>query len=195
METDEVLSVYLETGCYQETANKLGLSYDAVRKRVKRRLPENSSTLVRFASEPNIALQWIKRGREGPSAAEVASEIKDALKDFRLSKLPKSVLKAPSTDPDLATLYPLPDIHIGLLSWSKETGHNYDLKIAENTLYPVVEKLVSEAPPSKQAVILVLGDLLHSDNYNATTTKGTFQDVDGRYPKTLYSAIKFVSRS
>lgn len=132
------------------------------------------------------------KGLGAPTATEIASEVREALEDYQPPRVLNSALKAPSTEGDLATVYPFADLHWGLRSWSQETGHNYDIQIARETLEPTIERLVSASPPSSQGVILGLGDLHHCDNFFSTTTKGTPQDTDGRYPKTLYEAVQFI---
>lgn len=79
----------------------------------------------------------------------------------------------------------LPDLHIGLMSYLKETGNNNDLKIIKDNyfkcLYEIKEQL--ERADVKKIFIVTLGDILHVDNDNQTTTKGTLQQVDGRISK------------
>jgi regulatory Fis family protein len=141
-------------------------------------------------ADGNIKATWVKTDRDAPSVEEISSQVSEALKDY---KPPASVKTALRGDRDLATVYPLADWHIGLLSWSDETGHNYDLKIAKQTIETAMQRLVASVPQSKQAVILGLGDLLHSDNFDNQTAKSkNVLDVDGRYPKILYAATQLL---
>lgn len=81
------------------------------------------------------------------------------------------------------------DWHVGLLAWRKEVGHDYDLKIANDVIRSAMVRLVGSTPRSKQAVILGLGDLLHTDGYDAVTPANKNRlDADGRYPKILRAA-------
>lgn len=191
--TDEVVSVYLETGDYQETATRLGLGYDAVRKRIKRRFPPGSSTLVNVP-DSQIKLQWLRAPKEGFSSEDIATSIREAFDGYKPPPEPSvAVSGAIQAETDLATIYPLADWHVGLLSWKKETGHNYDLKIAKQTIEAAMERLISGSPQSSQAVILGLGDLLHSDNFDGMTAKSkNVLDVDGRYPKILAAATQLI---
>ena len=53
--------------------------------------------------------------------------------------------------------------------------------------------LDTQANPTKEAYIVDLGDLLHSDNYeNRTAHSGNALDVDGRYHKVLEVALRTV---
>lgn len=122
---------------------------------------------------------------------EVGSQVREALDGFvPPTKLPP----APAlSDSDLATVYVCADWHVGLLSWEKETNHNYDLKIGKATIEAAITKLVSRTPSSKQAVILGLGDLLHADNYEGMTAHSkNILDVDGRWPRVLSTATLLI---
>lgn len=79
----------------------------------------------------------------------------------------------------------LTDLHSGLLSWEKETGNNYDLKIAEKNFKACISDIYNRATrePIKKILFVTMGDILHVDNDNQTTTRGTFQQVDGRISK------------
>lgn len=81
----------------------------------------------------------------------------------------------------------LPDVHFGKLCWNKETGSDYDLKIAEQVYRNGFADLLEESSgynPS-QIVIPIGNDFFHVDNANSTTTAGTYVDSDGRYPKII----------
>ncbi len=76
----------------------------------------------------------------------------------------------------------IPDLHSGLLSWKDETGEEYNLNIAKERFFKAMSDIVNRCRHHSFSKILfvTLGDLLHTDNDAQTTTKGTFQQVDGR---------------
>lgn len=76
----------------------------------------------------------------------------------------------------------IPDLHSGLLSWENETGEEYNLNIAKERFFKAISDIVNRCHHHSFSKILfvTLGDLLHTDNDAQTTTKGTFQQVDGR---------------
>ena len=86
----------------------------------------------------------------------------------------------------------MPDIHLGKLSWDDETGHgNGDLRLileaVDETLKSLAVKALLQCP---ERIVFVIGnDLLHIDNLEGSTTKGTPQDVDGRAQKLFEAAI------
>jgi hypothetical protein len=85
----------------------------------------------------------------------------------------------------------LPDLHVGLLSWAAETGADYDVHIAKagfmQCVYDIAERC--EGKKFSRIYLVTLGDLLHIDNDNQTTTKGTLQQADGRMAKIFSFAL------
>jgi predicted phosphodiesterase len=81
----------------------------------------------------------------------------------------------------------IPDIHLGLLSWHRETGMDYDLKIARETYLEAVSAMVRwGVQHGIEKILLVIGhDLLNSDTPENTTAKGTRQDEDSRHVKSF----------
>lgn len=84
------------------------------------------------------------------------------------------------------------DVHFGKLCWRNETGEDYDLKIAEAVFRNAVEDLIAESRHRHVSKILlpVGNDWLHVDTRTHTTTRGTPQDVDGRFSKVLATGIR-----
>jgi hypothetical protein len=151
-----------------------------------------TGTSTLFDGEGNKRATWLKTARDAPGPEEIASSIRQAFEDYTPPE-PSVWLSEPITDSDLATIYICADWHVGLLSWKKETGHNYDLKIGQSTIQTAMERLIAGTPKSGQAVVLGLGDLLHSDNYDNQTSKSkNVLDVDGRYPKILSAATQLL---
>lgn len=76
----------------------------------------------------------------------------------------------------------VPDLHSGLLSCDAETGEMYNLDIAKDRFFKALSDIIDRCKHHSFSKILfvTLGDLLHTDNDMQTTTKGTFQQVDGR---------------
>jgi predicted phosphodiesterase len=92
---------------------------------------------------------------------------------------------------DWLTVYPIADQHNGLLAWGRETGSAYDLKIGCERLRDSLSSLVYQAPPSKRAIILNLGDWQHTnDQRNMTPRSGNVLDVDSRYFKILTTGVQ-----
>jgi len=93
-------------------------------------------------------------------------------------------------DDDLMTLYPIADAHVGMMAWGIETGEDYDTKIAVDRLTNWVGKCVASSPPSKTAIVLGVGDLLHADDQTNMTPRSKHAlDVDTRHFKTIDMTI------
>lgn len=94
-------------------------------------------------------------------------------------------------DPHMLELS-LMDVHFGKLAWRRETGQDYDLEIARSQYIKAIEELVWKASAfAVERFLLPIGnDFMHIDNQQNSTTKGTPQDSDGRYPK-IWETAKF----
>ena len=83
------------------------------------------------------------------------------------------------------------DLHLGKVSWSPETGQDYDLGIAARDFREAVEDILHKASMFKlgRALFPIGNDLLHTDNLRSETTAGTRVDSDSRYHKMFESAV------
>lgn len=106
-----------------------------------------------------------------------------ATKDYSKDKLP---IECINYDPkgEILTIK-IPDLHIGLLAWREETGADYDLKIVRERFFMCINDIIQRCKYKKfkKIVFITLGDILHIDNDDGTTTKGTKQQMDGRMAK------------
>jgi len=82
------------------------------------------------------------------------------------------------------------DFHFGKLSWSPETGEDFDLKIAEERYKTAIKNLLNKVDLSTiERILFPIGnDLIHIDNKKNETTAGTRLDADGRFPKIIQIA-------
>ena len=108
-----------------------------------------------YDQQGQVQQQWITEKPEDVererlwevTAAEMARETPRA-----------APIDAPShAHADLCACYPVGDHHIGMYAWNAETGADYDLAIAERLLADAMDHLVASAPPSKTALVAVLG--------------------------------------
>lgn len=105
--------------------------------------------------------------------------------------LPKRTEPYEITDTDTILEIDYADAHYGLLSWQPETGANYDLEIAARRFKTCICDIVKRARNKtfSKIVFATLGDILHIDHEDNTTTKGTLQQADGRIAKIYDTAI------
>jgi len=75
------------------------------------------------------------------------------------------------------------DIHIGKYASSKETGKSYNIDIAVKRVVDGINGILSMAKGFEvDRVLFCIGnDVLHIDNVYSATTKGTYQDSDGKW--------------
>ena len=107
-----------------------------------------------------------------------------ALRDYSPT-YPSRPSVAPTTGGVLLELS-LPDVHIGKLAWSPETGDEYNLSIAQERFMDAFIYLLEDAQRRHtiEKIIFPIGnDLLNCDGPHGMTTGGTPQSNDGRYIK------------
>jgi len=182
----------LKPGTYDHRYTKAilaGLDNDIVHPAPAGHQIKGVSTL--YNPDGSISAQWVKTRADGPDLDQIIDTIKAAFDDYQGAAEPTFAPEV--TDTELATVYPLADWHLGLLAWHREVGEDWDLSIAEREIRQSMARLVASSPSSSTAVVLGLGDLLHSDNYDNMTSRSKHRlDVDGRYPKVLHTAVKLV---
>jgi hypothetical protein len=139
-----------------------------------------------------IIAQWVKT-RDG-AGLDIVAALQDAFKDYEGRAVP---IAPPSEKcDDLLTLIPANDWHVNLLTWNRETGENWDLKIAERVIGHAIEDAIARSPASAVGVVLGGGDLLHADtNENRTAKAGNILEADGRHQKGLEAAQRLKVRT
>lgn len=87
------------------------------------------------------------------------------------------------------------DPHLGMYAWADETGEGYNLATAEGIVPAAVEQLAQRATAAygvREILLYVGGDILHVDTTikgaGGSTSKGTPQDVSGRWPEIFQAA-------
>lgn len=77
------------------------------------------------------------------------------------------------------------ELHLGKMSWSGETGQDYDKNIAQDRFYTIYNEIAEQQEIEKcDTCLLCIGnDFFNSDTVNSTTTKGTPQTNDLRWQK------------
>jgi hypothetical protein len=105
------------------------------------------------------------------------------------------VKTSPSTNDQLASVYILTDAHIGMMAWGEETGADWDVDIAEDTITGWIAAACDAAPDSETAILAQMGDLLHFDGLDSVTPEsGHVLDADTRYARTVRIAIRVMRR-
>lgn len=208
----EQLSAWIELGTSTAAAKELGIADRTVRaakQRVELKAAEKGwqktpkeipdgyklkgrSTL--FDSDGNTKIEWVKTEADNERQEQIMREVTESLtqgiKPWPLVKAPKKTSK------ELCSVYTITDYHIGAYSWSEETGEDWDIKIAEETLQKAFTDMIDGTPDSEQAIFVQMGDFLHWDGLTSVTPLNKHVlDSDGRYPKLVQVAIESCVRA
>lgn len=89
------------------------------------------------------------------------------------------------------------DIHIGKLSVAVETGHDYNIKIAQERVIDGIHALLAHSSgfPIDQILFVIGNDALHIDTPFRKTTSGTPQDTDGMWHTAFHAAKEMYIQS
>lgn len=140
-----------------------------------------------------ILLQWTKTDRDAEQRDAAMRAVVEAFK----SELPRAepVAVPLGGNANLLNQYTVTDLHFGMLSWSEETGSDYDLKIAEQLLLDWFAAAIAQSPNAGTAVLCQLGDLLHHDSHlSVTPTHAHVLDADSRLQKIIRVVIRTMRR-
>lgn len=203
----EVLRAYLDHGTQEKAAKHLGINQsmvsvflNAIRKHAAKRgydpdhdmthptgdgiSIQGTSTL--YDENGDIKLQWVKtKADQEQQYQQIIEAFTETFETYRGKSHLVSVPK--NSDDETITVYPMGDPHIGMYSWSDETGDDFDCEIAERDLCEAVKNLVSRSPRSQIGIVLNLGDFFHADSMeNRTMRSGHALDVDTRWSRVLH---------
>lgn len=116
--------------------------------------------------------------------SEIYTEI-DEFFEGREFKHPRQLTSPTNYDPYGEILeVNLPDLHAGLFSCPDETDESYDVPIMKTRFMKCINDIIERCQGRRfeKIIFATLGDLLHVDNDNQGTTRGTLQQLDGRIP-------------
>lgn len=211
--TDEQLADALNAGwSTKQIADEYGMSRRVVQIRTKklaakgaghggdvgRFVPEGykvKGTSTMTDADGNVKLQWVKTDTD---AEKLEAIMREAAEVFA-AELPREEPQEfwhefPSND--MLAMYPLFDLHIGALAHKHECGENYDTAEAERVLNGFIDYASQNATSAAHAVLVVGGDLLHSDGLSAVTpASGHVLDQDSRYAKIVHVALRSIRRA
>jgi hypothetical protein len=135
--------------------------------------------------------QWVKTSADQEKRRLLQEASFRALAET-LTPLPKIESRA-WVDNDLLNLYTLTDCHVGMLAWDRETGADWDLKIAEQCLVNTFVQMIKSSPQAGDCIVNQLGDFLHFDSLQPMTpTNHHILDADSRYQKMVEVAVRIL---
>lgn len=204
----EAVAALLEHGSGKKAALALGIARSTFQNRllraaqrgldgsVPKAIPPGQrvkgvSTLYNSATGEPI-VQWVKT-KDDECSEDVLARIRAGLEGMA----PAFPVAPPDfVLPDLCTVYPIADAHLGLMAWGRETGTDYDTAIASERITNWVAQCVAASPASATSIIMDVGDYTHADNdTNQTPQSKHVLDVDTRIFRTLDVGIETLSAS
>jgi len=194
-------SVAKQVGCNERTVRR---TLDLIKSRaaIKGYSPEHDMTkpvpdsfVVKGVSsyynqDGELAGQWVKSSIDMETKRQMMEAAIAALaEDIKPAKKVKPPAKQASTQ--LVNTYILTDYHIGMLAWGEETGADWDIDLAEDTLIKWFKKSIELAPQADACVFAQLGDFMHFDSYTpVTVASGHILDSDSRLQKIIRCVIR-----
>lgn len=154
---------------------------------------KGTSTL--YGDDGTPKLQWVKSQIDHEEQRRIFEEMRAGFCDV-IPRAETSTLRPEiSTDSDLLTMYVMTDAHIGMHSWGEETGADWDLKIAEETIMSWFKMTLHRTPNASHALFAQLGDFVHYAGMKALTPEsGHLLDADGRFQKMIRVAVRVLRR-
>jgi hypothetical protein len=209
----QIIDAINEHGSHRKAAVALGIGHgtvssalESVRLRAATRgyAPESDMTVVvpspfvvkgtsTLYKDGVAKLSWVKTKLDDQLKEQAIRAAYDAMADElpRLTPIAKPLV----THDKLCNLYTITDFHMGMLANERESGADWDLKIAEATLIACFEQSIVSTPQASVAFINQLGDFLHSDGIMPVTpTSGHIVDQDGRFAKIVTVALRVLRR-
>jgi len=135
----------------------------------------------RIIQHPDGSRDSVFWKQDGPEieTQSIADAIKEAMKDV---PPPPRIVEKDSFASNTCCVFPVADLHMGLLTDREEVGHDWDTKKAVKVFEDTFGTLVARTPNASVAILAQLGDLTHNDDQkNVTPQSGHQLDVDSRY--------------
>lgn len=190
------VSKSIATARQRAAAHNYAPEHDAMTRGLPAPLVSRGNSVLRDG-DGKILLTWEKSKLDDQRWLEAIMQAVDALSEElpRLEPTPVKPRVAQASVASLLTVYTLTDSHVGMLAWGKETGADWDLRIAERVLTDCFEEMIRAAPNSKVGFLNQLGDFLHQDGLQAVTpTSHHHLDSDGRFEKIIEVAVRILRR-
>lgn len=210
----EIFDAVVEAGTQEAAAIKLGINRSNVTRALQRielraaregHAPGHfdsgtapgylmGKVTVQRAKDGTVERTWERQSPDAARETEMMRIVAEALAED-ISRAEPVAAPIGGYANNLCNVYTLTDSHVGQLSWGKETGEPWDLKIAEATLTRCFAQMVLSSPRARVAFVNQLGDFMHRDGLMPVTpTSGHILDADGRFSKMVAVAIRVLRR-
>lgn len=138
--------------------------------------------------------QWVKSASDKERNIQI---LIDRLEQGSLNYKPfKPTPYKETADENMLSLLTITDFHLGMYSWSDETGDDWDVAIARDVFLNSINDMISACPKSEVGVLNQLGDFLHFDSLSAITpASGHLLDADTRYGKLVDMSMEVMTEA
>lgn len=210
--TQKILALLSEGHSRKETASIVGLSYDAIKKRVQ--VARKRAALLGFSPEHDMThtvpenyhvkgvstlykngtpvMQWVKSAVNQEAVSEMVAELIAGMKD-EITPIGEITESGVEYESDVIPWINIGDAHVNMLSHSDETGQGFNLKAVEIELCKSINMMLSTMPDYERVVINDLGDFTHMENFEGFThASKNLLDKDGHFPAMIRTAVRIM---
>lgn len=200
----EAQRLYAQLGSHRKVAAAMGIDYKGAMRLVARaekwdELDPAFADAMRHINTQTVPHgMWVKTKptEDAPGYSvylrpdQSQESLADAIAAALASVDPPPAVAAPEASPGLCAVFPVADLHVGMLADKEEVGEDWDTKIAGKVFGETFARIASVTPSAEVAILAQLGDLTHTDDQrNVTPQSGHQLDVDSRYFVILRRAV------
>jgi len=200
---EEAWYLYAELESIRKVAKAMGVGYRATWQHIqgaKKKLQNEGAdpgqllkgTSRMVGPDGETKLVWYKGETEKQNFEDLAQTIVANLNSdiprYKKTKKPKSSKEHKS----FMNSYVFGDPHVNMYSFARETGSDWDVKIAVQRHTEGMLDLIENARPAHTGRFISLGDMFHSDSLKPYTLSGTQVDVDGRLSMAVDEVVDLV---
>jgi hypothetical protein len=180
----------------KQTKNKNGetISETYAKKQIKDDINTDKFLPKSFTTNPFGEGKWIKYDLANEERLKNLKTAIEALKE-EITPTNPTPQTTKILNQNIINQYTLTDYHLGMMAWAEESGDDWDLKIAEDTIVRFFEVAMANSPDAEECIFAQIGDFLHWDGLDAVTpTNKQVLDADTRFTKVVRVAIRVLRR-
>lgn len=181
----------------KQTKNKQGevISETFSKRQIADNIDISKFVPISYTTNPFGEGKWAKYDLPKEDRLKAFKDAIDTLKEDIPKVSPIVFNNDNYTNSKLINQYTLTDYHLGMMAWSEESGADWDLKIAEDTLVKFFEVSMSKSQNAEECIFAQIGDFLHWDGLDAVTPSSRHVlDADTRFTKLVRVAIRVLRR-